>query len=166
MSATGLGYTARAVLRPGIVLAFVFLCACSSERDPGPMRAAVEPHLEKVAEYDRWARRLGLADPAFRSEDALAEAAFAPLRDDSDVVAAWIDREGPDARSIAYPDDAPALPRDEWERVRTEELGDLEARYAAIRVGDEERRCLLVRRSAPAPGDAVLRVTLAFPAER
>jgi hypothetical protein len=137
--------------------------ACASERDPGPMRAAVEPRLEAFAEYDRWARRLGLADSAFRSDEALAEAAFAPLRERSDVAAAWLHREGPDAQTLAYPDGAPAPPESGWVPVRTDALGEVEGQHFTLRSGERERRCVLIRRSAPAPGDAVLHVTVAFP---
>lgn len=138
------------------------LLACTSPSDPGPMREALEPRLPAFAEYDRWARRLGLADEAFRSEEAMSEAAFAPLRERTDVAAAWLVREGPDARRLAHPSDAPPLPSDGWTRVLTEELGALEARHAVLHIEQRPRQCLLIRRSAPAPGDAVLHVTVAF----
>jgi hypothetical protein len=142
--------------------ACAILVACSGASDPGPMRDALEPRLDAFGEYDRWARRLGLADEAFRSEESLAEAAFAPVRDRDDIVAAWLVREGPDGRSLAYPDDAPPVPRDGWVHVQTRTLGEVEGRHAVLHLDQRARQCLLIRRSAPAPGDAILHVTLAF----
>jgi hypothetical protein len=140
------------------------LAACSSSAaDAARVRALVEPHLEGFAEYDRWARRLALGDAAFRSEEALAEAAFAPLRGDATVVAAWIEREGPDAHTLVYPEGAPPRPASGWVRVRTETLGEIEAQTATLRAGDaNERDCVVLRRSAPAPRGATLHVTVAF----
>ncbi len=150
----------RAALAAAIALA----CACSGgpRADAARLQAEVEPHLADVAAFDRWARRLSLADSAFRSHEALEEAAFAPLRDDERVAAAWIVREGPDARELAHPASAPAQPEEGWVRIRSEALGELDARRATLRLGREERECLLVRRSAPAPGGATLHVTMAF----
>jgi hypothetical protein len=121
----------------------------------------VTPHLEKLAGFDRWARRVGLADSAFRSEEALEEAAFAPLRREPGVLAAWLVREGPDARELRYPRAAPPLPS-EWTRVQTAELGPIDVQRATLRLGGDERACLLTRRSAPAPAGATLHVTMAF----
>lgn len=152
---------------PRLCLAALACAACSSgpRPDAARMQALVAPHLEAFAEFDRWARRLSLADPAFRSEEALEEAAFAPLRGDRRVAAAWLVREGVDPRTLAHPSDAPAPPEDGWTRIRVQPLGELDAREATLRIGGEERACLLVRRAAPAPGEATLTVTLAFPRE-
>ncbi|MEC7522408.1 MAG: hypothetical protein VYE22_21150 [Myxococcota bacterium] len=121
-------------------------------------RRAVEVHLDDFAAYDRWARRLGLADSAFRSEAALAEAAFAPLRQEEDVIAAWLIREGPDARSLRSPDGAPPPPGSGWVTIQTEGLGALDAQRAPI--GDE--RATFIRRSRPTQGDATLHVIVAY----
>lgn len=117
--------------------------------------------MSELVSYDRWARRVGLADSAFRSEGALEEAAFAPLRRSSRVVGAWLTREGPDARELRHPRDAPSVP-DRWTRVRTDELGPVEVQRASMRLGGQERACLVVRRSGPAPAGAILHVTMAF----
>ncbi len=155
----------RAARKAIVSLALALASACSGgPADAADLRAAIDPHLAELAEYDRWARRLALGDSAFRSEDALREAAFAPLRDERSVAAAWVEREGPDGHSLRYPDGAPALPPDGWVRVRTEELGELAVQRATLRLGQEAKPCLLIRRSAPAPRDATLHVTLAFPA--
>jgi len=126
------------------------------------MRRTIDPFLDQFAAYDRWARRLGLADSAFDSEAALREAAFAPLRERGLVAAAWLERRGPDPRRLTYPERAPSLPDGGWIRVRTEPLGELEARRADLRLGGEARSVVLVRRTRPAPGGARLRVTVAF----
>lgn len=127
------------------------------------MLPLVEPHRVDFVDYDRWARRVSLGDAAFRSEEALREAAFAPLRERPNVLAAWLERRGPDAHLLARPASAPRPPDDGWVPMRVRELGQIEARIATLRLGDTERRCLLVRRSAPAPEGATLVVTLAFP---
>ncbi len=135
-------------------------CSAGST-DAAALRAAVAPHLDEMAEYDRWARRVSLADSAFRSRAALEEAAFAPLRQSSRVLAAWLTREGPDPHELVHPRDAPRLPEG-WTRVRTDALGELQVQRASLRLGGDARLCLLIRKSGPAPGGAVLHVTLAF----
>lgn len=147
-------------------LALALVAACSGgPADAASLRAAIDPHLADFAEYDRWARRLALGESAFRSQEALREAAFAPLREERRVAAAWVEREGPDGHSLRYPDAAPALPSGPWVSVRTERLGELSVRRATLRIGQEEMRCLLIRRSGPAPRAGTLHVTLAFPSE-
>lgn len=146
----------------------LLLCLALVGCETGPSEARllspeIEPWLDEHARYDRWARRLGLADSAFRSRDALREAAFAPLRGRSQVRAAWLVREGPDGAELRYPDGAPALPTEGWVRVRTDhELGEVHAQQVPMTLGGEERTVTLIRRSRPAPGDAILHVTLAF----
>lgn len=156
-------------VRPELVtlpLALAVACACSGEAsEAAELREAVEPHLAELAEYDRWARRVALGDSAFRSEEALEEAAFAPLRGHTTVAAAWLERRGPDAHELAHPASAPPPPADGWIRLRTRELGELEAQRARLRIGQREQVWLLVRRSAPAPRNATLLVTLAFAPE-
>jgi hypothetical protein len=152
-------------VRRSIAIFALVLIACSGDDSPARFRSEIEPHLDVFGDFDRWARRLSLADSAFRSEEALAEAAFAPLRDDARVLAAWLDREGPDPAHLAHPEGLAPPPSEGWVRVRTEELGELEARRATLEKGDRPRSCLLIRRSAPAPGSAILHVTLAFPSD-
>lgn len=135
--------------------------ACSGSSDAAALQEAVAPHLEEMAAYDRWARRVALADSAFRSEAALEEAAFAPLRGRPAVVAAWLRREGPDPHELTHPRSAPELP-EAWTRVQSSELGPLEVQRATLRIEGVERPCVVVRRSGPAPGGATLHVTLAF----
>ena len=144
------------------------LCAacwlgCDSPTPPTELRAAIGPYLEEMAAYDRWARRLGIAESAFHSEDALREAAFAPLRRQPRVAAAWLVREGPDAGTLRYPDEAPTLPEDGWVRVITDELGDVHAQRRRLAIGQTpERELTLIRRSRPAPDGGTLHVTVAF----
>ncbi len=139
------------------------LGACGGGREgTAELRDAVDPYLDEMAEYDRWARRLSLADAAFSSDEALEEAAFAPLRRKPRIAAAWLVREGADARRLSYPSSAPALPHDGWQRIRTDAMGELDVQRATLRIAGRARECLLVRRSAPAPGEATLHVTLAF----
>ncbi len=127
------------------------------------MRMAIEPYLEEHARFDRWARRLSLGDGAFRSQAALQEAAFAPLRERGRARAGWLVREGPDAQELRYPEGAPPLPEAGWVRVRTDEHGEVAGRRATLELEGEPRELTLVRRSRPAPGGATLHVTLGFP---
>lgn len=126
------------------------------------MRMAVEPYLEEHARFDRWARRLSLGDAAFREPGALEEAAFAPLRERRLVRAAWIVREGPDARELRYPEGGPELPDGGWVPLRLDREGDYTARRATLEVEGEARELTLLRSSRPATGDATLHVTLGF----
>lgn len=157
------GQPARAPIRLAVVLGVVLAGCAGRSGETAELRAAIEPHLAEIAEYDRWARRVGLADPAFRSEAALEEAAFAPLRRSSRVRAAWLTREGPDPRDLRHPRDAPSLPG-AWSRVQSQ-LGPLDVQRTLLELAGQERAYLVVRRTGPAPGDAVLHVTLAFDAE-
>lgn len=143
-----------------VSLALLLALACSGGASrAGELRAAIEPHLGAFAEYDRWARRFALADTAFRSDEAREEAAFAPLRRDRRVAAAWLVREGPGAHALRHPAGAPALPSEGWVKVRTDALGELDVLRTRL---DGDAPHLLVRRSAPAPSGATLHVTLAF----
>lgn len=147
----------------------LFTCALALACDARPsearrLRSEIEPYLDEHARYDRWARRVAVGDSAFRSRESLREAAFAPLRDRRRVVAAWLVREGPDATELRYPDGVPARPDDGWVRVRLpeHELEEVRARRATLQIAGESRDVILIERSRPAPGDAVLHVTLAF----
>ncbi len=143
----------------------VLMLACDTAPSQARrVRAEIEPFLDDHARFDRWARRLEIGEAGFRSREALREAAFAPLRDRGRIVAAWLVREGPDATELRYPDGAPPLPDGGWVRVLLpeHELEEVSARQATLTIGGEEREVTLIRRSRPAPGDAVLHVTLAF----
>lgn len=150
----------RAGVAACAALAVAFACTGSSE--PARMREAIDPYLDELAAYDRWARRLGLADSAFHSEEALREAAFAPLRRERRVHVAWLTREGPDARRLRYPDNAPPCPEDGWVRVVTEPLGELKAQQRTMTIDGEARALTLIRRTRPAPGEGTLHVTMGF----
>ena len=144
------------------LLASAALVGCGGgPSEPARMRESIEPYLDDMAGFDRWARRLSLADSAFRSEAAREEAAFAPLRRQRRIAAAWLVREGPDPQSLRHPSDAPELPTEGWVRVLTEDLGELTAQRRTLRIGDRERIFTLIRRSRDAPGGGVLHVTVA-----
>lgn len=148
------------------LLGFALACGCDSSPSAArELRPELEPLLDEHARYDRWARRLSLGNSAFRSPEALYEAAFAPLRGRSQVLAAWLEREGPDATDLRYPEGLPAAPTDGWVRVVTDhELGEVHGQRTSLSLGGEAQTVLLIRRSRPAPGGATLHVTLAFPA--
>lgn len=152
----------RRTLRLLFFSALLSACGAGPSEEAVAAREMAEPYLEPLATYDRWARRLSIGDVGFRSEAALNEAAFAPLRRERRVVAAWLDRVGPDARSLRYPDDAPPRPDGGWVRFVTEDLGELDGQRAELSVGDRSGEFVLLRRTRDAPGSARLEVTLAF----
>ncbi|MFK7989692.1 MAG: hypothetical protein AB8I08_26980 [Sandaracinaceae bacterium] len=155
------------LMRSGVVWASLAVVLFATGCDSGPseaetMQTEIAPYLDEVARYDRWARRLSLAGAAFRSEAALEEAAFAPLRDRSRVRAAWLDRQGPDARSLSYPEHAPVPPTAGWVTVQTRDLGEVEAQHGVLELGEEPVRVTFIRRTRPASGGAVLQVSMAL----
>jgi hypothetical protein len=86
------------------VTAFVFalLAACSRGRNEGAeLRDTAAPHLSTFQRFDEWARRAALGSDAFDGQEALREAAFSPLREEADVLGAWIVLSAPSARTIA-----------------------------------------------------------------
>lgn len=113
-----------------------------------------EGHAEAFGAFDRWARRIAASDTTFASRATLHEAAFAPLRGSEAVLAAWIERRGPDPQMLAHPPRASLPASLAWRRVRAPGLGEVE-------VAIDERR-EYVRRVSPAPGGATLLVTVAF----
>lgn len=143
------------------------LVALSCTREPSDsarMRPLVEPHLTAFARYDRWARRVETANSAFRSDEALEEAAFAPLRRQRDVAAAWLVREGLEARTLSHPSTAPPLPEDGWVRLLTESLGEIHTQQRRLIVGERETLFILVRRTRAATDGTALHVAMAFAA--
>ena len=143
----------------------VLLLACDAHRsEASRLRTDIEPFLDEHARFDRWARRMEIAESAFSSREALQEAAFAPLRDRRRVIAAWLVREGPDATELRYPEGAPPLPEDGWVRVRLPEhaLEEVYAQRTSLQIGGEARSLILMRRTQPAPSRGILHVTLAF----
>ncbi|MCB9592954.1 MAG: hypothetical protein H6719_09505 [Sandaracinaceae bacterium] len=148
-----------------LLVASALLLACDPQpSDARRLRTDIEPFLDEVARFDAWARRMDLAESAFRSREAMAEAAFAPIRDRPRIVAAWLVREGPGAMELRHPADAPTLPEDGWVRVLLPDhpLDEVTAQRRELRVGAEARQLVLIRRSRPAPDRATLHVTLAF----
>src|SRR5258706_10900324 len=134
------------------------LASCTNGVELGNARAEAAPHIARFTAFDHWARRLDLADPSFSSDEALAETAFAPLRGERGVAAAWLEREGADPRALSWPDSAPPLPRDGWTRVRLDDVGEMETRHMTLAGHD----VLLLRRSRPVSATAILHVTMAF----
>ncbi len=67
------------------------LAACGTrEAGLGEVAAAFTPRRESFARFNRWARQLQGSDVSLRSRAALGEATFAPLRGQSDVLAARV----------------------------------------------------------------------------
>ncbi|MCA9610141.1 MAG: hypothetical protein KC619_31305 [Myxococcales bacterium] len=154
--------SALCLLLAGVTCA---LAGCDTRpSEAGRLRTDIEPFLDEHARFDAWARRLDLAESAFRSREALVEAAFAPLRERPRVVAAWLIREGPGATELRYPPGGPSLPDDGWVRVVLPDhpLDEVQAQRCSLHVGDEDRPLVLVRRTRPATGGAMLSVTTAY----
>jgi hypothetical protein len=150
--------------------AFALLCllpACNAGSD-GVARAArsAEPHLDAFAEFDGWARRANIGRQVLDDGEAVGETIFAPLRNDRDIFAAWVDRDVGHSEHYALPRDT-VLPRlSDWTTLRDDKLGELRvvARKPCPldlpswwRGEMEELRCVLLQREA-----AKLTVTVAF----
>ncbi|MEZ4326794.1 MAG: hypothetical protein R3B40_16380 [Polyangiales bacterium] len=130
------------------------------------LRAQAEPFLREFETFDAWARRNLDADLALRDERALTETVFAPIRRERHVVAAWVEREGPDPRHVALRTEV-ALTFD-WVELRgVPMLARLEA--AAAELTDPRSRprapepvLILSRRVSSARGGGAVRVTVAY----
>ncbi|MDQ3032753.1 MAG: hypothetical protein M3Y87_10075 [Myxococcota bacterium] len=111
-------------------------------------------HAEDVDSFERWALRIAAADTTFPSRAAIEEAAFAPVRGQTGIEGAWIERAGPDPWRLAHPRRA-SLPNDlAWRRARLTGLHEYEvARAGTLRY---------VRARSETSGGATLVVTLAF----
>lgn len=132
------------------------------------VKASAEPHLAAFVEFDPWARRVALGDPAFRDDRAFVEAAFAPLREQRAVANAWIERRGTYARTLAMHPEVPAPPDARWVPMRHEELGAIEVAHAALPprgspgTSGVERPCVLVAHRDAIEDGAVVRVVVAY----
>jgi hypothetical protein len=122
-----------------------FLCVCLCASGFGCRREAsqaariaerIEPHLPVFARFDRWVRRALVAPGSPREREVLAEVVFAPIRNATDVLAAWVERDGERTFVLSLPA-LTALPSQvSWIALRDPELGAL--RVAA------KRPCALV----------------------
>ncbi len=157
-----------------------WLSAGCAPRAGGSVAVATEhaaPQLQRFASFDRWARRAASAGGGRgRGEDGLAEAVFAPIRDQPSVLAAWVQLEGARGRTVALPAGAapPAAPA--WVDLRDPALGVLRVATQqpcaiVLRSRARVRRsrqpesnppaCVLISRHAPAVPSAIT-VTVAF----
>jgi hypothetical protein len=146
-----------------LLLGGLLLLGCVDAPGEGArLRAALRPHLDAVEAYDGWARRLGLAEGAFRSDASLEEAAFAPLASGRGAaVAAWITLSGPRDLALRWPGDAPGLPEEGWRRARLPTLGPVELRAFEV----DGRAVVLLRRERESVAEGRLAVTQALPIE-
>jgi hypothetical protein len=132
-----------------------------------------QPHLERFARFDRWARRAGASDAVLQSRDALAETTFAPIRRDPEVAAAWVAVEGEHAFALALRAGS-AVPASDWIALRDPKLGALRvARFercaqalapaSAPRSGSgADDACVLIARRETTPASGATTVTVAF----
>ncbi len=134
----------------------------------GEVKASAELHLAAFVEFDPWARRAALGDPAFRDDRAFVEAAFAPLRAQRDVANAWIERSGTHARVLAMHPEVPLPSEVRWVPMRHEELGPISVAQAAlpprgpVGTSGHERVCVLIAHQDAIEDGAVVRVVVAY----
>lgn len=132
------------------------------------VKASAAPHLAAFVDFDPWARRAALADPAFRDDRAFMEAAFAPLREQRAVADAWIERRGTHARTLAMHPELGDPPRATWVPMRHEELGPLQLAHAALPprgpagTSGVARPCVLIAHQDTIDDGAVVRVIVAY----
>lgn len=124
------------------------------------------PHLSTFERFDEWARRAALGSDAFGDEEALREAAFSPLREEDDVLGAWIVLGPPTSRTIALESvDAPnALV---WRRSLFSSSRDIEVVRSPVapRRGAPLADAIFFARSIPGENEkATIRVIVAFAA--
>lgn len=132
------------------------------------VKASAAPHLAAFVEFDPWARRIALGDPAFSDDRAFLEAAFAPLREQSAVANAWIERRGASARTLAMHPEVATPPDASWVPMQDDELGAIEVAHAALPprgprgTSGVERPCVLVAHQGAIEDGAVVRVVVAY----
>jgi hypothetical protein len=161
-------------------------CAClvaacgSHEAGLGELAAAFAPHRESFARFDRWARQLQGSDVSLRSRAALAEATFAPLRGQSDVLAARVtvfDRSGEGAPVVSgKPLELPEgceWPAHERVTIRDAQLGAIDVAELGQcgfgRSSPEKAHlpCIIVsKRVASSESGALLEVRVAYRSEQ
>lgn len=147
--------------------AAIAIAACGDDRlAPGEAARLVEPHRQRFAEFDRWARRAIGAEVEL-SRGALEETIFAPIRDDDAIVGAWVATPDGDREPLSLAGDEKPPSGTTWIDLRDPELGPVRVAVAKVtdaRGSGQDRPaipCVLVSRDRRvARGDVV--VTVAF----
>jgi hypothetical protein len=133
------------------------------------LRVRAEPHLRAFETFDAWARRSLDADLALRDVRALDETVFAPIRRQPRIVAAWVEREGADPRSLGLR--AASLPTLDWVELRGVpmlprlEAADTQLPDARVPRSPPVHVLVLSRKADSARGGGDVRVTIAFEAQ-
>jgi hypothetical protein len=144
--------------RHHLLIALVLAACSSAPREglsPDEATRLAAPRLDAFAEFDAWARRVALADPAFRSRASLEETAFSPLRGEDEVRGAWIVRRGTEARVLAMQADAREPPApSHWVTLR----GATPDGVRVARVAD----AVVLTRTEVGPDGAAVDVTVAY----
>jgi hypothetical protein len=143
------------------------LSACGERGPtPGEIADAAAPHLEEFEEFDSWARRASLGDPAFRSERAFLEAAFSPIRGNNNVINAWIAREGLSARTVSLRNNAEAPLALRWLPYTSASLHDVKVALGSFAgAGGLVRDAVVVSRTAGIDDGSTVRVIVAYSRE-
>ena len=145
----------------------VWLLACGSKGPSAAEIAAIaEPRMETFDEFDSWARRASLGDSAFRNDRAFTEAAFSPIRNDRDIVNAWIVREGLSPRTVSLRGaDEPPLAL-HWMSLAQTTRPHVQAALGSFAgAGGLVREAIVVSRSEAIDDGANVRVIVAFARE-
>ena len=157
----------------GLLVALTFtatVMGCEPKREERApiLRGRAEPYFREFERFDAWARRSFDADLALRDPRALAETLFAPIRREREVVAAWVERDGPDARTLGLRTEEALSGDGDWVAIRGVPMLDrLEVMERTVPDKREWRApdvnaILLSRRVASARGGAPVRVTVAY----
>jgi len=154
-----------------LALSNTMLIGCHNDKERvGHAAELAEQHLSIFTEFDKWARRAGVADSVLRNEDALVEAVFAPIRRRESILAAWIEFRGRHTRILSLPRKLVIPEHLVWVNVRHEELGTLRVSsqdICPLKVSSRLRNtrgggCVIISRRAPVQNLTDVVVTVAF----
>lgn len=164
---TALGARASVTLAAAAVLCLGTLGCDGATRglSPGAATSLLATRAGHFTEFDRWARRAMVADSARRDRRGLEETIFAPIRRDSEVVSARVERQGLAAIALSRHADWAPPPSLRFSVVRDERLGEVEVARGMMpdprRRDAPELKVLVLRRTRRAQ-EAEVVVTLAY----
>lgn len=149
--------TGRVIYASGMLLgSALFVAGCGSTTGGAELADAIAPHEATLSQFERWARRVtSAASP--RELPRVSETLFASVRREPLWHVVVVERSGHLPFRAAHPQGAqvPALP---WQRVRSRELGLLDAArdpseptrvWARWAVRDEPSLTITVELAAP-----------------
>ncbi len=139
-----------------VVLLCVFArCTPTEQREtPAELRALGAPHFAAFEEFDGWARR-SLTTSITRSDAALEEALFAPVRRDRTIAGIWVERTRVAEMSLGLRFEE--RPRVALATIRDELMGELQIAQGVI---GEDKVVFIARKRESGP--SFVEVVVAF----